>query len=79
MFDPDIIQRIDQALANLPPEARAAVYSAGALAAANPGKADAVLAAMDSAASAFAAIAECQANRLAIAARTPMPALTADG
>ena len=70
MFDQATIQRIDQALARLPAEARAAVYSAGALAAAHPGKADAVVAAMDSAASAFAAIAECHKGALASAALT---------
>ena len=70
MFDQETIQRIDAALATLPPEARAAVYSAGALAASNPGKADGVIAAMDGAAAAFAAIAEYHADAMAAAALT---------
>ncbi len=79
MFDQETIERIDQALADLSPEARAAVYSAGALAAAHPGKADAVVAAMDSAAAAFAAIAKCQADREENNLATPPPAVETDG
>ena len=62
------VQRITKAMTFHPPEAMAAVYFAGARIAARSGAVADVLAAMDTAASAFERIDKCRADAMASAA-----------